>query len=188
MINYLVGKMKDDDILLTSTGVGYEVSTIGVLNGKVELYIYTAMRENEIKLYGFTTLDEKKLFAALIKINKVGPTLAITILRSLGYSETLSALLTKDADRLAKAKGVGKQMATSIVNSIKIPLGIASNITEADEGAKFDAIETLLALGFSIEEAHLSVKNTLVELGDSLDLTSDTAESVIVAQALRSIK
>jgi len=188
MINYLVGKMKEDDILLTSTGVGYEVSTIGTLAGKVELFIHTVMRENEIKLYGFTNLDEKKLFIALIKINKVGPNMALGILRSLGYSETLSALLAKDVDRLAKSKGVGKQMASTIVNSIKVPLDISAKVEDNDSGAKYDAIETLLALGFSLEEAHLSVKNTLVELGDSLDLTLDTAESVIVAQSLRSMK
>ena len=188
MISYLIGKMKDSETLLTNTGVGYEVSLLHEITGKVELYIHTIMRESEIKLYGFTTKDEKELFLALIKINKVGPNMAMAILRSLGYSETLSALITKDATKLASAKGVGKQMASNIVNLVKLPLDLASTIPALPVGAKYDAIETLVALGFSSQEAHLAIKNSIDQLGEELDIVSEGAESLLVAQALRSMR
>ena len=188
MINYLVGKMKDEDTVLTSSGVGYEVVTITPLSGKVELFIHAIMRESEIRLFGFTSSDEKKLFLALLKVNKVGPNVALGILRSLGYSDTISALVTKDSAKLATAKGVGKQLASTIVNLVKLPADLATTVPTVESGAKYDAIETLVALGFSSEEANLAVKNSLVELGDSLDLSLETAESLLVAQSLRSMR
>ncbi|MEO0336567.1 MAG: Holliday junction branch migration protein RuvA, partial [Pseudomonadota bacterium] len=96
MISWLKGQLlavESESCVLNVSGVGYEVtcsantlSDIGSLEN-AELYVHTHVREDQLSLFGFTSLVEKKLFLSLIKVNGIGPKLAITILSAARVSD-----------------------------------------------------------------------------------------------------
>src|SRR5215216_6818616 len=93
MIGYLEGNVLDKEyngkLLINVAGVGYEVetslqtlTTIETLSNPIRLFIQTIVREDAFLLYGFYDKLERSLFRALIKVNGIGPKLALTILSS----------------------------------------------------------------------------------------------------------
>ena len=114
MISHLKGKLihkSPVEITIDINGVGYQVfvslSTFYALpdlQSEVFLGIYTHMREEALKLFGFYTRDEKRIFEKLISVNKVGPKLALTILSGMPPAELLSTINSNDIGRLSKWK------------------------------------------------------------------------------------
>ena len=125
MIGYLNGKLitfKDSTVILSVNGVGYEVTCTSealsrIINEKGgELFVYTAVKEDGIYLYGFNSLDEKEIFISLLGVSGVGPKGAIAIVSSLGANGTRNAILSQDVKMLASVKGLGKKTAEKIYN------------------------------------------------------------------------
>lgn len=95
MIAHIKGKQIEagiDNVVIDVNGVGYELhcSQQTILDvqdqNEVSLFVYTAVREDAITLYGFSSVLEKQLFLALIKVNGVGPKMAVTILSGAAVS------------------------------------------------------------------------------------------------------
>ena len=91
MIAYLNGNVQkhlSDSLIVTSNGVGYLVYANNQVlaeheeHDSIELYIHTAVKEDDIKLFGFKTLEELKLFKLLITVSGVGPKTALEILNN----------------------------------------------------------------------------------------------------------
>jgi len=120
MLAKLKGRITDifaDFLILTVGDVGYRVETVSrdfIVDQEVELYIYTHVRENEIRLFGMKSKEQYLLFIDLIAISGLGPKLALTILDQLSYDTILSAVAAKNSETL-KVKGVGKKTAERIV-------------------------------------------------------------------------
>lgn len=122
MIAHLSGKILSKTptlSVLDCQGVGYEVlhtpftaESLNEAQGK--LHIYMNVREDVIQLFGFSTLAEKLLFIELIKINGVGPKLALGILSGIPLRELKRAIAEKNIARLQKIPGVGKKTAERI--------------------------------------------------------------------------
>lgn len=122
MIGYLKGKIKfvsESFILIDCDGVGYRV-VVGAsgLEKKVgelyEFYIYTHVRENEIRLFGFERVEELELFEMLLEVSGVGPKVSLSLISQLGSKSVINAILTKESIAL-KVSGVGIKTADKIV-------------------------------------------------------------------------
>lgn len=168
MYSYISGKIVDktfSSVVVDNGGIGYEIGVSGntlydVAVGEiVKIYTYLYVREDEMSLYGFSRLDEKKLFLRLIDISGIGPKMAMQILS--GYDlKTLSvAIASGDVKTLCKIKGLGKKTAELIVLNLREQ--VADEITMSDNADASavvgddvaDAVFALESLGISKTEA-----------------------------------
>lgn len=170
MIAYLKGKIKsrqEDYIILDCNGVGYkiEVGTKRFMRReaeKTEFYIYTHVRENELKLFGFESLEELEVFELLLDVSGVGPKVALSLIVNLGAKKVVSSILQKDASGL-KVTGVGIRTADKIVLELNDKLKKKGySITDEDKSSKVrnreflkkldEAKDALRSLGYSASD------------------------------------
>lgn len=156
----------DGSVILDVQGVGYEVNVAVVdfdtlvLNERTKLYTYHHIREQSQELFGFSTLVAKKLFEMLITVQGVGPKAGLAIL-SLGDAETVrNALANADSGFITQASGVGKKTAERVVVDLSDKVGAPSHYTgetnsmaEAALPANDEALEALMALGYTLADA-----------------------------------
>ena len=124
MIAYLEGivhTIETDYLLLqTASGVGYQLFLPQVLlleavkNERGQYYVHTHVREGEITLYGFASLEEKKIFEMLIKTSGVGPKLGIVILSALRPAELIQAIFSQNISQFSAVPGIGKKTASKL--------------------------------------------------------------------------
>lgn len=124
MIAYLEGTVlfteSDYLVLKTTEGVGYQVFMPqpllqeAVKNEAMHFHIHTYVREGESTLYGFASLEEKKLFEMLIKTSGVGPKLAVTVLSILRPARLIQAIQTQNIPQLNAIPGIGKKTASKL--------------------------------------------------------------------------
>jgi len=127
MIGYLNGLIidKDDKSLLVLAGnIGYkiwstqELISSSKMDQKIQFYIHTAVREDDISLYGFTTKEELKFFEQLLSVSGIGPKMALDILGT-PMNLTQSAIINGDTGMLTKIKGLGKKTAERLILELK---------------------------------------------------------------------
>ena len=176
MIGHLKGKIINKtppEILLEVQGIGYEVlcpmSTIYELDNlsdDVLLFTHLSIKEDAHTLFGFITKDEKNVFRELIRVNGVGPKVALAILSNLSVHSLVECISTEDADLLAKTPGIGKKTALKLIVELQDRLskldlvGSLANSIEIKQNSNPDskqAIEALQSLGFKAKEANRMV-------------------------------
>jgi len=133
MIATLSGILQHKDpasVILDVQGVGYEVQLSSrtydklPLDGeKAFLHIHTNVREDAITLYGFTDMEQKKLFLLLTGVSGVGPKLALSILSGIDPAELCNAVNLKDMARLTALSGVGKKTAQRLCMELADKVG-----------------------------------------------------------------
>lgn len=125
MIGYLQGRVvfsnEKKTIILTSSGVGYEVNygRFAALNSELELFIHHHVSENDQSLWGFDDLEDKKMFELLKSVNKVGSSKAYPLVSQIGVKNLVSAITFEQVEVLTQAPGIGKKMAEQIILSLK---------------------------------------------------------------------
>ena len=129
MISFLVGELvvkSAPALVLDVNGVGYEVqaslttfATLPPLGARVKLLTHFVVREDAQLLYGFADHAERKLFCALIKVNGVGPKLALAILSGMDVRGFARCILANDLKSLTCLPGVGKKTAERLVIEMK---------------------------------------------------------------------
>lgn len=125
MIGYIQGQIVASEaqrvIVLTGHGLGYEVYVPNAhLPGKeVTLFISHVIREDSQTLFGFNSLDEKRLFELLVEVNGVGPKTAFGLIAHLGHSGVIQAITMENSNMLKEAPGIGKKSADQIILSLK---------------------------------------------------------------------
>ena len=162
MIAFLSGQIIDietDSVLLNVRGVGYEVlvsaPTAEGLKEKnqAQLWIYTHVREDVLALFGFLTKTERELFLSLIKINGIGPKVAMKILSGATLENLIRMIDESDVTALSKLPKVGKKTAEQIVLALKGKLVIAAEDGgRARVTVKSDIVSALVNLGFKIQD------------------------------------
>ncbi|AMP90048.1 Holliday junction branch migration protein RuvA [Legionella pneumophila] len=175
MIGWLHGQIVDrhqpGKLVLDVNGVGYDVETslntffqIENDNQPVGLHIHTIVREDALLLYGFLDKEERSLFRALIKVNGIGPKLAMAILSSISPKEFIQCIHQENAALLTKLPGIGKKTAERLViemrDSIKQFDGTISDTLQKQAGSAHsqeEAISALEALGYKPQEAWKAV-------------------------------
>ncbi|MFO1519734.1 MAG: Holliday junction branch migration protein RuvA [bacterium] len=129
MIAHLKGALLshgNDSVVLDVAGVGYEVFVSGKTLEKlksqpnpVSVLVYTAVREDNITLFGFLTSREKQLFLRLISVSGIGPKLAVNILSGIPSDDLIEAIYREDLVRLTSIPGVGKKTAERMIVELK---------------------------------------------------------------------
>lgn len=188
MIGHLRGKIEEkstNSLTIDVHGVGYEVAVSApdfeatTVGEEKKFYTFHAVRENSEELYGFTSLAAKKLFEMLIAVQGVGPKAAMAIL-SLGEAESVrNAIANADTAYVSKASGVGKKTAERIIVDLRDKVGIpshygaSSTFTPEATTQPDEALDALIALGFSLKEATAAL--------EKIDQTLPTAERIKLA-------
>lgn len=155
----MIGKLQgvvdytgDGFVIIMAGPVGYKVYTPEYLTPKstVSLWIETVVREDSIRLFGFTTMAAQNLFNMLTAVSGVGPKVAMGILGTIKTDILMSAIATGDAKTIATAPGVGKKVAEKIIVELKTRVSGASFDFGADMagGALADLLAALEALGY----------------------------------------
>ena len=187
MIGHLKGKIiskSPPEVLLEVQGIGYEVlcpmSTIYELDNlydDVLLFTHLSIKEDAHTLFGFITKDEKNVFRELIRVNGVGPKVALAILSNLSVHSLVECISTEDADLLAKTPGIGKKTALKLIVELQDRLskldlvGSLANSIEIKQNSNPNskqAIEALQSLGFKAKEA-----NRMVSIIEDQELSTE---------------
>ncbi len=132
------------------------------VGAEVKLWTIVQIREEEISVFGFSTLEERWLFQQLVTVNGVGPKLAITVLSASRPEMIRRAVAEGDSDRLKTIPRIGSKIADRIVLELKKKLGeeLPEFTTSSAGGPASDirsAVDALTALGFSRAEAEKAV-------------------------------
>lgn len=161
MISYLKGTLlrkRDQQVILETSGVGYLVhinaSSLERLpeEGKeIEFFIYTAVRDDAIVLYGFEREQELQFFQKLIQVSGVGAKTALAILNH-PIDETMNAILTENEAFLSSIPGIGKKLAARIILELKGKLDLdLPSVLSSKTGKNHafeEAVSALLNLGY----------------------------------------
>lgn len=175
MIGSLRGKIAEKHppiLLIDVNGVGYEVLAsmntfyqLPEVGQEIFLYTHLVVREDVLMLYGFHEERERVLFRALIKINGVGPKMALAILSSIDPDAFVLCVSQNDVPALIRIPGVGKKTAERLIVEMRDRLKDwqMRNVAESKEGvgmtnlpltgAVQDAISALISLGYKASDA-----------------------------------
>lgn len=154
-----------DGIIIDVAGVGYGLSVTAEDFGKLaegkeaKLYVHEHIREQGYDLFGFTVLDNKKLFEQLLSVKNVGPRVAMAVLDIGPAAHVRGAIAAGDVKLLQGAKGVGKRAAEQIVVELRDKVGMAAASAAEDVvhrpgvNLQDEAVEALISLGYSPQDA-----------------------------------
>lgn len=163
-------------LLIDVHGLGYEIDApmstfyqLPDIGQEVVLLTHFVVREDAQHLYGFYTRDERHLFRTLLKVNGVGPKLALTILSSIAPDEFVQFVLNNDTASMVRLPGVGKKTAERLVIEMRDKLSDWHQATPQTSGTHVakdgnrrhtvlqDAISALVSLGYKQPEANKTV-------------------------------
>lgn len=202
MISYIKGTvayLEPTIVVIENQGIGYTIyiseqtaSQIPSPGQDINLFTYMNVREDAMELFGFLTKDDLDFFKLLITVNGIGPKGAQSILSVMTPSELRFAIIAQDAKTISKAPGVGNKTAQRIILDLKDKCNledalntfaedVAADTTQkpANETAKSEAVEALVALGYSSTEALKTLQK--------ITITPDMDTETILKQALKQI-
>ncbi|MGQ6287949.1 Holliday junction branch migration protein RuvA [Serratia sp. IR-2025] len=190
-------------VLLEANGVGYEVHMpmtcfyeLPELGQEAIVFTHFVVREDAQLLYGFNDKQERALFRELIKVNGVGPKLALAILSGMSAQQFVSAVEREEITALVKLPGVGKKTAERLVvemkdrfkglngdlfnssSEISLP-SAADKAPDVDAEAEAEAVSALVALGYKPQEASRMVSKIAKPGADCETLIRDALRAAL---------
>ncbi|HUZ87625.1 MAG TPA: Holliday junction branch migration protein RuvA [Candidatus Baltobacterales bacterium] len=197
LIAHLRGKVLRtgvDFVVLDVGGVGYLVSVAAATRQLVpapgvemDLHIHTQVREDQLALYGFASVDELELFGMLIQVDGVGPKVGLNILSAASLEMLKRAIVSEDPGPIRRASGVGPRTAAKVIIELKPRLDAVAELEAvpraaaiAGDGAVPKAVEAALRnLGFTSQEARTGI--------EAVDWKSTPATQEALAVALKAL-
>ena len=196
MIATLAGRLKlreSSRLVVETAGVGYEVFIplatyyrMPSVGAPVELEIRQVVREDAITLFGFATPGEKHAFDLLMRVQHVGPKLALAVLSVLSPDELVAAITDEDVNRIDAVPGVGPKVAERVVRELrdriaelKLVAPAHAAVEPSSNGAGTlvdDAVSALVNLGYKPAEAKRAVDSVGAANPDTM---SDGLEALI---------
>jgi Holliday junction DNA helicase RuvA len=194
------------EILIECAGVGYEVTmpmtsiyALPELHEQVIIYTHFVVREDAQLLYGFANTTERKLFRLLIKVNGVGPKLALAVLSAMSADQFVSYVAHDDVSGIVKIPGVGKKTAERLLIEMRdrlkdwqvtsltpatdaMPVQLTTENTFVNDpfrNNKGDAINALISLGYKQVQADKAVKAVYNEGMSSEDIIRLSLKSML---------
>lgn len=189
MFYYLNGKatlVEPDRAVIDCSGVGYLLSVTkktydelvkagcvdasgNAVGSNVKLFTYYHVREDAAELFGFYSERECSLFKLLISVSGVGPKAALAILSALTADDFIKAVVAQDAKAISSAQGIGLKSAQKIILELKDKLSgwsfedggevAVPDEPVADSDVQKEAVNALMVLGYTRQEAAKAVKN-----------------------------
>lgn len=199
MIAFLRGEVvsvTENRLVLDVNHVGYQIfisskdaAAMPPVGEEVKIHTYLSVREDAMQLFGFLEEDDLEMYKLLLGVSGIGPKAGLGILSVLSADDLRFAVLSDDVKTIARAPGVGNKTAQKLILELKDKMnleeafekklqkaGTASRTEPAEEG-KSQAVQALVALGYSNSEALRAVKQ--VEITDKMDTEA------ILKQALK---
>ena len=182
MIAYIKGRIIEkstSSVIVDVTGVGYEIFTTthdaenATIDSEQKFYTYHSVKENAEELYGFSTIAARKLFELLITVQGIGPKAALAILSLDEIEAVRNAIATANVSFISQANGVGKKSAERITVDLRDKVGLPSYIeadspiSQAASRADDEALDALMALGFSLADGVLFLSDVPTDLPTS---------------------
>jgi Holliday junction DNA helicase RuvA len=180
MISYIRGELVEiqaDSVVVEAGGVGYGImvptpvlSELPSIGYEVKIYTYFQVKEDGMSLYGFLTREDRQMFEMLIGVSGIGPKGALGILSVLSPDDLRFAVLGEDAAAIARAPGIGKKTAQRCIIELKDKLNLEEAVEikmshnqskpeNASENARNEALQALVALGYSSTDAMRAMKH-----------------------------
>jgi holliday junction DNA helicase RuvA len=183
VIGFLAGTLVEKDpqrLLIDVQGVGYEVETpmstflaLPAAGSSLRLRIHQVLREDASLLFGFASEDERSLFRALVKVNGVGPRMALAILSGVTVNAFQQAVATDDLATLTRIPGVGRKTAERLLVEMRDyfkALPVAKGGLAEAPTPRSEALHALVALGYKPPEAQRMLDAAKGEGGNTEDL------------------
>lgn len=172
MYEYFIGlitSVTPHYIVLEVNGIGYQLNVANPFSYRIDhekkqqLFIYQAVRENDVSLYGFKDFQEKQLFLKLISVSGIGPKSALAILATEDHAGLVNAIDSNDESYLTKFPSIGKKTAKQIILDLKDKMSDLSTqtpmmddqlqLSQADDSVYLkESLEAMLALGYTKAE------------------------------------
>ena len=199
MIAYLQGivaGITDTKVILDVNHIGFQVfmssRDIQDMPGQGEearIYTYLNVKEDAMQLYGFLSQDDLDVYKLLLNVSGIGPKGGLGILSAMTADDLRFAVLSEDAKSIAKAPGIGAKTAQKLILELKDKLSLedafekklentaAASVKAGLDDAKSEAVQALVALGYSNSDALKSVRKA--------EITSDMDTETILKLALK---
>lgn len=190
MFAYIKGTLEikgNDHVVIDVGGIGYKIfmpsttiNKLGEIGAVVKVHTHYHVREDEISLYGFYSLEELRMFEMLISVSGIGAKSANSILANITPSNFALAVITNNVKELTKLPGIGAKSAQRMILELKDKLKNDEVVASADEEVQeviskdnisHEAISALQVLGYNIKDATKAVC--------SFDSTDMTIEEII---------
>lgn len=195
-IRGILAEIEEDALVVEANGVGYHIFTTGQtfshlpsLGEEVRVYTYLNVREDAMQLFGFLGKDELRVFKLLLGVSGIGPKGALAILSVMTTDDLRFAVLGEDAKAIARAPGVGVKTAQRLILELKDKLHLEDALEqtfgqeeparEKAKGAKNEAVQALVALGYSSSEALKAL--------NGIEITEETDVEDILKMALKNM-
>lgn len=184
-IKGMLAEIDEDTVVVEAGGIGYNIhvstTTTDLLPGlgsEVKIYTYTLVREDAFQLFGFLTRDDLEIFKRLITVSGIGPKGGLAILSVMSADALRFAVMAGDAKAIAKAPGIGAKTAERVILDLRdkisvedtlrglSPVETAAGTVDGGIGEnqmRREAIEALVALGYSASDATAAVKKVAAE-------------------------
>ena len=199
MIGWLRGEVlvtQPPYLLINVNGVGYEIQAPMTLfyslpdQGAVSIFTHLAVREDAQQLFGFINEQERHVFRTLIKINGVGPKLALAILSSLDAQRLAQCINNHDIAILTSIPGVGKKTAERLLVELRDKLSV-DDFSDANSGTMLasrsavasheqEAIDALISLGYKPKDA----EKMIVSISDGENHKTETLIKMALKRTL----
>lgn len=202
MIGFLRGRIaakQPPQLVLDVQGVGYEIDApmttfydLPEPGQEITLFTHLSVREDAHTLFGFARLAERNLFRELIRINGVGPRLALAILSGMSADEFVGCVQDSNSAALTRVPGIGKKTAERLVVELRDKMdhwggsvaggpataGVGDSARAVTSSPIEEAVSALIALGYKAPEASRMVR--AIE-------TQELAAEDIIRQALQGV-
>lgn len=186
-VNGILDMKLNSFVVIDVVGVGYKVfmsesaiEKVGEIGEKIKIYTHHHVREDDISLYGFLTMEELNMFELLISVSGVGAKSALSILANVEPSAFALAVITNDTSKLVKIPGVGAKTAARIVLELKDKLKNQDLVDKkkdepkkntANEEELEEAISALQVLGYN--------RKDIEKVFEKLDISGLNLENII---------
>ena len=167
--------IESDWLIIVVNGLGYQVHipnpTDYQKGDEVGLHTHLIVREDSLTLFGFPSISEREIFETLLKVNGVGPRMALAILSTMSVDSLRNAVFSERAELLTRVPGIGKKTAQKIVFDLKDKLKDGLDtlpVTQMDD-LNTEVIDVLVALGYSIVEAQTALQSLPKDAPDNVE-------------------
>jgi Holliday junction DNA helicase RuvA len=167
-LNGIIDAISTDSMIVNVNGVGFKVSVptsvlseLGMVGREVKLYTHLHVREDDLSLYGFGSIDELKLFETLISVSGLGPKTALGMLSAMSADQVAMAIASGSVEILTTIPGIGKKTADRLILELKDKVGGVMISSPAGRAAQenADVVTALVSLGYSVMETTRAVNS-----------------------------
>ena len=184
MIGYIEGAVKaarEAHLIVLAGGIGYKIGVLKetvlrtTVGSPITLWIYTAVREDALDLYGFADEEELRFFELLLTVSGIGPKSALGVLDIASVETLRSAISTANAGYLTSVSGIGKKTAEKIVLELKDKMKAGDKMQSGVLRGDQEALEAMRALGYTAAEA----RDALREIPNDIESGSDRLRAAL---------